>query len=137
VNANFSSLKTAIDDNDMRLNELEAESDITSEIIGTWAAKSFNNGFEGELGSITFHSNGSFTINEGTLSVLRGCNIQECSSLGGTWEVINNTVIAMQLDGVDSMTNGPNKRSFPFVATIMSNKISLLRSFNFTLLIRE
>ena len=137
VNTNFNELTSAVNDNHNRLIDIETEPNLSDFFIGTWSAKSYNNGFEGNEGSITFHSNGAFSLNSGTLSILVGCNTQDCPSSGGTWEALDHNLLKMTLDGLNPINNEPYGSSYPFIVNITADKVSLARSFNFTLLVKQ
>lgn len=154
VNDNFESLKTSIDDNFVEINknttndiekikELNSqienianqlsnleESELVDLIVGQWAVKSYNNGFQGEEGSITFTDDGRFLIEIGTISVFYSCSKISCPETEGTWEILGNDALKVTYAGVDPMTNESYKSAYPFVINKSDNKIVFSRAYN-------
>jgi hypothetical protein len=102
-------------------------------LIGTWSTSSYNNGATGQTGSITFNSDGTFLINNGTITVLGGCNLSNCDSTTGTWEVIDDSIVKMTLSGL-SQEGFPQESQFPFPINYNKNKLTLIRASNITIL---
>lgn len=149
VNENFSAVKAAIENHNHRLSEqktiiegqetrlsdLERDPDLATLLVGEWIAKSFNNGFHGETGSITFHSNGSFSLNGGTASILPGCSMT-CSPGGGTWDFIDGGLIKLNIDGTNS-SGRPYEASYVLPVISQKKDFVLMQGFNMTVLIRQ
>jgi hypothetical protein len=57
-------------------------------LIGVWETQSYNNGFNGEIGHITFFEDNTFEI-EGTLSIIPGCSLFSCTASTGTYQVLD------------------------------------------------
>jgi hypothetical protein len=105
-------------------------------LSGTWTAHSYNNGYQGEAGTITFYPNGTFQVTGGFLGVLITDCGQDCTGRMGTWQVIHGNVLKMKLDGIDANTNRPFDFAFPFQVDVQRNQIELVRAANLTVLTR-
>ena len=155
VNENFDSLKQAIDDNHQliqkesanrtalanelnekisstitRVEALEADPALTDLIVGAWEVKSFNNGFEGETGRVTFNADGNFVIDAGTVSVFYSCSKVSCPETAGVWEVLDGDVLKVTFNGINPDSNASYRSVFPIVVKKSASKLVFVRSFN-------
>jgi hypothetical protein len=103
---------------------------LESTMIGSWDVKSYNNGFQGETGNITFFSNGKYSI-IGTMSVAPGdCMLTGCGSDNGTWSVIDNTLFSMTANGTSAIAGRPYDTAYVNVSKWTASEMTLNRTFN-------
>jgi hypothetical protein len=96
------------------------------DLVGTWDASSYNNGYSGETGRITFFDDNTFEI-EGTLSVIIGCTRVECPAPTGTYEMFDG-IIQLKLDGVNPSSGSEYTPAYCFPLVTGQNYISLTRA---------
>lgn len=95
---------------------------LNSTIVGRWSVKSYDNGFNGEAGVISLNSDGTFSIESGTISVIAGCNIINCSSTTGVWTTLDESIISTTLQGFSA--------SYAYPVQLQKEKIVFIRGFN-------
>jgi hypothetical protein len=139
---NNSSVDTSSSDLQSYLEEVEPI--LPGVFIGTWNTSSYGNGFAGETGSITLRSNGTFTMDNGVISLFGAAAFTLCggsytcgalAGKTGTWEVVKGVLLKLDLDEIAGLDSTFTQAVYAQIA--VKNKTKLVASAQSTLSVWE